>query len=100
MSTVPGAASRRPEIAQHNSASVERAGLATARARHLTRRSCVGAQERLVELLRVIEHRRADAIRGPLDGPAIRVHLVGGVAAERLEAIAGRVEEVDGRSAR
>ena len=49
--------------------------------------SCVHAQERFVKFLRVVKDGRPDLIRGPRDGPAVRIHLVGGVCAERLESV-------------
>src|SRR5262245_20665546 len=60
---------------------------------------CVDAQERLVQLLRVVEDGWSDLVLRPANGPAVRIHLIRRVPSERLEAIAGRIEEVDCRPA-
>src|SRR4029450_6443849 len=48
--------------------------------RPATRALRVDAQERLVELLRVVEDRRPDLLLGPLDRATVRIHLIRGVA--------------------
>src|SRR2546428_6959781 len=56
-------------------------------------RSGVHLQERLVQLLRIVEDGWPDLIGRPLDGAAVRVHLVGRVAAEGFETVPRGVED-------
>src|SRR5437867_13401851 len=55
----------------------------------------VHLQERLVQLLRIVEDGWPDLIGRPLDGAAVRVHLVGRVAAKGFETVPRGVEEID-----
>src|SRR5215467_3402888 len=48
----------------------------------------VDAQKRLVQLLRIVEDGRADLVLRPPDSPTVRIHLIRGVPAEGLQAIA------------
>src|SRR6266568_2895317 len=51
---------------------------------------CVDAQERLVQLLRIVEDGGPDLVLRPSDRSTIRIHLVRGVPSECLQAIPGR----------
>src|SRR4029450_10041453 len=63
-------------------------------AHDLSRNLCVDAQKRLIQLLRIVEDGRSNLGRRPLDRAAVRVHLIGGVAAEGLEPVTRGIEEV------
>src|SRR4029453_19144250 len=75
-------------------------GMAAVTAHDSGRDSCVDAEECLVQLLRIVEDGRSNLVRRPLGRAAVRILRVGGVTAEGLEPIAGRIEEVDRRAPR
>src|SRR6266508_3346595 len=65
---------------------------------------CIGlsihTQEGLVELLGIVKNRLGDLLLRPGDRARIRIHLIGAVAPKGLQAIARRIEEVNGGAAR
>src|SRR5882724_8343887 len=60
----------------------------------------IHTQEGPVELLGVVKNRLGDLILRPGDRARIRIHLIGAVAPKGLQAVARRIEEVNGGDAR